>query len=103
MSPDELIKMASETATVPSEFRPHYYPDFEGFLERKGHRHACLRSFTFPDHLPKSIDSALSWQGSELKQSDYIFQFSEEHLQEIDGACSDFISALHLLSPLKGY
>lgn len=80
-------------------FQPLYFPDSTRFAERQPRRaqsHSA-RNSALQKHLPAKIDSALSWQGSALKQSDYVIHLSNEHMQDIDRACSEYSGHLQTL------
>lgn len=79
-------------------FQPHYYPDDTAqFWERRVLRRNeySYKNLTgsFLGDLPARVDSVLSWDGSALKPTDYVFQLDETHLQEIKHACAEFMES----------
>lgn len=88
-------------STEVDQFQPHYYPnDAAQFWERRTLRRnesPCKDpTGSFLEGLPARVDSVLSWDGSALKSTDYVFQLNEAHLEEIERACAEFLS----LSPV---
>ncbi|KAF2679861.1 Clavaminate synthase-like protein [Lentithecium fluviatile CBS 122367] len=89
-----MAQITTASYSQSSEFQPHYYPDLELFaaFQKIREQHSSFPS-ALPDHLPKKVKSTLCWRGAELQETDYVFQLSPEHLQEINRACSHFIAS----------
>lgn len=83
---------AVQTITEPTQPDIQYHPDYAKYQERVRRRKETESLQTdLPAGFPAKLDSPLVWEGKDVeKRSDWIYQLSEAHLDEIDGALKRF-------------
>lgn len=72
-------------------------PDIEWIPNFKSFRDRCLRRLkngglleTLPEGFPAKVDSPLAWEGSQLKEEEYIVELSAQEIAETEKALQDF-------------
>ncbi|KAJ5188438.1 Taurine catabolism dioxygenase TauD/TfdA [Penicillium cf. griseofulvum] len=88
---------AVQTITVPTQPDIQYHPEYEKYKERTRRRKETetLQS-TVPAGFPQKLVSPLVWEGKEVeKRDDWIYQLSDDQLDELDTALKSF-KALNL-------
>ncbi|CAI7573595.1 unnamed protein product [Penicillium glandicola] len=88
---------AVQTITVPTQPDIQYHPEYEKYKERTRHRKETETLQTIlPPNFPQKLVSPLVWEGKEVeKRGDWIYQLSDDHLDELDTALKSF-KALNL-------
>ncbi|KAJ5957018.1 hypothetical protein N7501_011297 [Penicillium viridicatum] len=81
-----------QTTTVPAQPDIQYHPDYEKYKERTRRRKETeTLQTTLPAGFPQKLGSPLVWEGKEVeKQDDWVYQLSDNQLDEIDAALKSF-------------
>ncbi|KAJ5485793.1 hypothetical protein N7530_000093 [Penicillium desertorum] len=88
---------AVQTITVPTQPDIQYHPEYEKYKERTRRRKETetLQS-TLPENFPEKLISPLVWEGKDVeKREDWVYQLSDDQLDELDAALKSF-KALNL-------
>ncbi|KAF9252151.1 hypothetical protein CBS147333_479 [Penicillium roqueforti] len=85
---------AVQTITVATQPDIQYHPDYEKYKERTRRRKETedLQS-TLPAGFPQKLISSLVWEGKDVeKRDDWVYQLSDDQLDELDAALKSFKS-----------
>ena len=95
----------SVTTTITRPVQPdiQYHPDFEKYQARTRHRKETESLQTsLPAGFPQKLTSPLVWEGKDIEQrSDWIYQLSDEQLDEIDTGLKSFKGNNLPISPIQ--
>jgi hypothetical protein len=84
----------SATVTITQPVQPdiQYHPDYVKYQARTRHRKETDSLQTsLPAGFPQKLTSPLVWEGKDIEErSDWIYQLSDEQLDEIDAALKSF-------------
>ncbi|KAF7528501.1 hypothetical protein PCG10_000345 [Penicillium crustosum] len=89
---------AVQTITVPAQPDIQYHPEYEKYKERTRRRKETeTLQTTLPAGFPQKLVSPLVWEGKDVeKRDDWVYQLSDNQLDEIDAALKSFKEALNL-------
>lgn len=82
----------TQIITQPTQPDIEYHPDFAKYQGRTQRRKETdTLQTTLPEGFPQKLDSPLVWDGKDVEQrDDWIYQLSDDQLNEIDSALKSF-------------
>ncbi|KAJ5511958.1 hypothetical protein LT330_003078 [Penicillium expansum] len=83
---------AVQTITVPATPDIQYHPEYEKYKERTRRRKETeTLQTTLPAGFPQKLVSSLVWEGKDVeKRDDWVYQLSNDQLDELDAALKSF-------------
>jgi hypothetical protein len=83
---------AVQTITVPTQPDIQYHPEYEKYKGRTRRRKETeILQSTLPENFPEKLVSPLVWEGKDVeKRDDWVYQLSDDQLDELDAALKSF-------------